>query len=181
MEVEEVAVFPDQVSQKMHTPMGEVKLTITPNLAFVSTPMGGQDLPASQKEEQLKELKREPFYVAQHALDPKFIFAAAGTEKIGSIEAKILDVNADGAVARWFIDPETGHILRTSARSAGMGGPPADKIVDYSDWKMVEGLSIAFKEAITQGTQTASAELKEVQINPTIDPKLFEKPATAPK
>jgi zinc protease len=181
MDVEEVAVFPEQVSQKMRTPMGELKLTITPSLAFVNTPMGVQDLPGSQKEEQLKELKREPFYVAQHALDPKFIFAAAGTERLGSIEAKILEVNADGSIARWFIDPETGHILRTSARSTGIGGPPADKVVDYSDWKMVEGLSIPFKETITQGTQTASAELKEVQINPPIDPKLFEKPAAPAK
>jgi zinc protease len=178
MEMEEIAAFPDQLWQKMRMPMGEMTMVISPAAAFMKSPMGSQDLPGAQKEDGLKELKRHPIFVAQHADDPEFIFAAGGSEKIGEVEVQILDVNADGAQVRWYVDPQTGHILRTSARSIGMGGP-SEQVVDYSEWKEVEGMSVPFKLKITQGGNDAgSQEIKEFQINPAVDPKLFEKPAT---
>jgi hypothetical protein len=177
IEVEQVTAFPDQLWQKMTTPMGEMTVVISPAAAFMKSPMGSQDLPGAQKEDGLKELKRDPLLVAQHAEDPKFAFAAAGSEKIGDVEAQILDVNADGTQVRWYVDPQTGHVLRTSAQAMGMGGP-AERIVDYSEWKEVEGISMPFKAKITHGgTDAGSQDIKEVQINPAVDPKLFEKPA----
>jgi hypothetical protein len=139
--------------------------------------MGSQDLPGAQKEDGLKELKRHPIFVAQHADDPKFIFSAGGTEKIGDVDAQILDINADGAQVRWYVDPQTGHILRTSAQTTGMGGP-AEQVVDYSEWKEVEGMNLPFKLKIKQGGNDAGTEdIQDLQINPAVDPKLFEKPA----
>jgi zinc protease len=177
IEVEEIAAFPDQLWQKMTTPMGEMTMVISPAAAFMKSPMGSQDLPGAQKEDGLKELKRHPLFVAQHAEDPKFLFAAGGSEKIGEIEAQILDVNADGAQVRWYVDPQTGHVLRTSAQSMGMAGP-AEQVIDYSGWNEVEGISLPFKLKITQGGKDAgSQDIKELQINPAVDPKLFEKPA----
>jgi zinc protease len=179
MEMEAITAFPDQLWQKMHMPMGEMTLVISPSAAFMKSPMGSQDLPGPQKEDGLKELKRHPIFVAQHADDPKFIFAAGGTEKIGEVEARILDINADGAQVRWYVDPQTGHILRTSAQTMGMGGP-AEQVVDYSNWKVVEGISLPFKLKVTQGGNDAgSQDILELQINPAVDPKLFEKPAAS--
>jgi hypothetical protein len=135
-------------------------------------------LPGEQKEDGLKELKRHPVFVAQHADDPKFIFAAGGTEKIGDIDAQILDINADGAQVRWYVDPQTGHILRTSAETIGMSGP-GEQVVDYSEWKEVEGMNLPFKLKIKQGgNESGTEDVQELQINPAVDPKLFEKPAT---
>ena len=179
MEIEEIAAFPDQLWQKMHTPMGEMTMVISPAAAFMKSPMGSQDLPGAQKEDGLKELKRHPIFVAQHVEDPKFVFAAGGSEKIGEVEAQILDVNADGVLVRWYVDPQTGHILRTSAQTMGMGGP-AEQVIDYSEWKDVEGMSLPFKLKITQGgNEAGSQDVREFQINPAVDPKLFEKPATS--
>jgi len=177
IEMEEIAAFPDQLWQKMRMPMGEMTMVISPSVAFVKSPMGSQDLPGAQKEDGLKELKRHPIFVAQHADDPKFIFAAGGTEKIGDVDAQILDINADGAQVRWYVDPQTGHILRTSAQTAGMGGP-AEQVVDYSEWKEVQGMNLPFKLKIKQGGNDAgSQDIQDLQINPAVDPKLFEKPA----
>jgi hypothetical protein len=177
MEIEEITAFPDQAWSKMTTPMGEVTIVISPAASFVKSPMGSQDLPGAQKEDGLKELKRHPLFVAQHAEDPKFVFAAGGSEKIGEVEAQILDVNADGAQVRWYVDPQTGHVLRTSAQAMGMGGP-GERVIDYSGWKEVEGISLPFKAKITQdGKDAGSQDIKEIQINPAVDPKLFEKPA----
>jgi zinc protease len=179
MEVEEIAAFPDQLWQKMRTPMGEMTMVISPAAAFMKSPMGSQDLPGAQKEDGLKELKRHPIFVAQHADDPKFIFAAGGSEKIGEVDAQVLDVNADGAQVRWYVDPQTGHVLRTAAQSMGMGGP-AEQVIDYSEWKEVEGISVPFKLKITQGgNEAGSQDVKEFEINPAVDPKLFEKPAAS--
>jgi len=177
IQMEEIAAFPDQLWQKMRMPMGEMTMVISPSAAFMKSPMGSQDLPGAQKEDTLKELKRHPIFVAQHADDPKFIFAAGGTEKIGDVDAQILDINADGAQVRWYVDPQTGHILRSSAQSTGMGGP-AEQVVDYSEWKEVEGMNLPFKLKIKQGGNDAGTEdVQELQVNPAVDPKLFEKPA----
>jgi len=177
IEMEEIAAFPDQLWQKMRMPMGEMTMVISPVVAFMKSPMGSQDLPGAQKEDGLKELERHPIFVAQHADDPKFIFAAEGTEKIGDLDAQILDINADGAQVRWYVDPQTGHILRTSAQTTGMGGP-GEQVVDYSEWKEVEGMSLPFKLKIKQGGNDAGTEdVHELQVNPAVDPKLFEKPA----
>jgi zinc protease len=176
IQMEEIAAFPDQLWQKMRMPMGEMTMVISSSAAFMKSPMGSQDLPGAQKEDALKELKRHPIFVAQHADDPKFIFAAGGTEKIGDVDAQILDINADGAQVRWYVDPQNGHILRSSAQSMGMGGP-AEQVVDYSEWKDVEGMNLPFKLKIKQGGNDAGTEdVQELQVNPAVDPKLFEKP-----
>jgi len=177
IQMEEIAAFPDQLWQKMRMPMGEMTMVISSSAAFMKSPMGSQDLPGAQKEDALKELKRHPIFVAQHADDPKFIFAAGGTERIGDVDAQILDINADGAQVRWYVDAQTGHILRTSAQTTGMGGP-VEQVVDYSEWKDVEGINLPFKLKIKQGGNDAGTEdIQELQVNPAVDPKLFEKPA----
>ena len=138
--------------------------------------MGKQPLPASQKESLLGETKRDPFFLVQHAEDPRFSFTLAGSEKIGEAEARILDVDADGAQTRWWVDAQTGRILRTAARSVGMGGSGQQR-VDYSDFRPVGGVVVPFKQTISRdGRDAGTAEMKEIEVNPTVDPKLFEKP-----
>lgn len=177
---EQVIVFPDRLWQKMATPMGEMTMTFSPASAFMKGPMGNRDVPASQKEEVLGELKRDPFFVVQHANDPKFTFSAAGSEKVGDVETTILDVIADGAPVRWFVDPQSGHILRASAPGAGPGGP-GEVVTDYSNWKSVQGLSLPFREARTRGGEKESTvDVQEVEVNPSVDPKLFDKPEEKP-
>jgi hypothetical protein len=146
----------------------------------MATPMGSQDMPASQRDEALMDMKRDPFVVAQHADDPKFAFSAGASEKIGEVEAKVLDVNADGAEVRWFVDPQSGRILRAAYKSMGPAGP-SEMVVEYADWKSVAGITLPFKETRTRGGEKqATVELKEVEFNPSVDPKLFEKPAAKP-
>jgi zinc protease len=176
LDTEETRVYPDQVARKMETPMGPMKIVITPTTAFVSSPQGTQDLPTSQKENAMKELKHDMIFIAQHADDPKFTFTASGTEKIDDVETAILDVNADGELVRWFVDPQAGRVLRAAMRVDSMSGP-ADQVINSSDWKDFGGISIPTRAKVLQnGQETLSVEVTEVEINPTVDPKLFEKP-----
>jgi zinc protease len=177
IDAEQVWVLPDRMWQKMTTPMGEMTMVISPTDAFMAAPMGTRDMPASRKEDAMSDMRRESLVVAQHADDPKFVFSSGRTEKVGDIEAKVLDVNADGAQVRWLIDPETGRILRSISQATGPEGP-GEQVVEYSDWKTVEGLSVPFKEVRSLGGEKQfSVEVKEIEINPAVDMKLFEKPA----
>jgi zinc protease len=176
LDVDAISVFPNQLWRKVQTPMGIMTMVATPSTAFMAAPQGTQEMPDSQKQDLLNELKRDPLFVAQHADDPKYTFAASGTAKVGDQDARILDVNADGVAVRWFIEPQTGKILRSSSQSMGMNGP-AEQVLDYSDWKDFAGIRVASRAKITRNGQDAgSAEVKDVVINPAVDSKLFEKP-----
>ena len=172
MAFERITVFPDRMWQKNTTPKGEMTATVSPATAFTKGLMGDRDLSASEKAGLLAELKVEPLFVAQHADDPKFAFAATGSEKIGDMEARVLDVNADGVQVRWLVDPKTGHILRVTDRRT--------RAIDFAEWKLVEGLSLPFKQTTREGANGATLEIHEIEINPSVDPKLFEKPAAKP-
>ena len=80
------------------------------------------------KDELLKQVRRVPLLIAQKADDPKLVVSAAGTEKVGDVEARILDVAYDGASVRWFLDPTTDRILRTAHTSVGPQGKADDRL-----------------------------------------------------
>lgn len=178
IDMEQLAAFPDRSWQKLGTPMGEITVVTTPAAGFLVTPQGTQDLPDDQKQDAMRELKTSEIQVAQHARDPKYTFALAGTEKVGGVDAQILDVNADGAQVRWSVDPKTGRVLRTSAHVVDMGGS-ALRLLDFSDWKEFGGIPFPTKAKITRdGQDGGSLEVKNVEINPPVDEKLFAKPTS---
>ena len=173
----EVIVYPDHVWQQMNTPRGEMTMAASPSAAFMATPMGTRDLPSSQKQDMLDDVKRDPIFVAQHAGDPNFTFAAAGTEKIGEVEAAVLEISGEGASVRWDIDPATGRILRARWQASGREGPE-EMQSDYSDWRTTDGISLPFQDTQTRNGKAALSEAtQKVEINPALDMKIFEKPA----
>lgn len=181
VEAESLTVLPDRMRQQVQTPMGTMTMVVSPEASFMSAPMGTEDMPVSRKESALKDLKTHPLYVAQHAEDPKLVVRAGGTETLGGVEAKILELSMDGAEAKWFVDAASGRILRSVSRAAGMGGP-GEQAVDYSDWRTVQGLNHPFKRQLTRnGEDAGSIEVREFEVNPPVDPKAFEKPAEKPK
>ncbi len=173
----ETIVYPDHVHQQMTTPRGEMTMAASPTSAFMASPMGARDLPASQKQDMINDIKRDPIYIAQHAGDPQFVFAAAGSEKIGDVNAAILDISGEGVSMRWYVDPSNGHVLRASWQGTGPEGP-AEMVADYSDWQTTDGVSLPFKDTQTRGGEAAlSEQMQKLEINPAIDMKIFEKPA----
>lgn len=178
MEAEHLAVPPDRMTQRLVTPMGTMTMVLSPTASFMITPGGVQDLPASQRDSALREMKTHMLFLAQRADDPKLSVRASGSEKVGDVDAKILELSLEGADTKWFVDPASGHILRIVSRLPGGQG---EQVVDYSDWRAVQGLQYPFKRRMSRGGEDAgSVEVLEMEINPTVDPKAFEKPATPP-
>ncbi len=171
-----IKVYPDRVWIKLGTPSGDMAIVTTPRVAFATGPQGTRDLPASQKEGRMKEMRRDPISVAQHANDPEYTFTASGTAKVADVDTSVLVVNVKGDEFRWFIDPQTGRVLRESSHVVSSQGP-AEEVLDLSEWKDFGGILFATKVRITRnGQDGGSVDLKEVEINPTVDPKIFERP-----
>jgi hypothetical protein len=176
MDVQTTMVFPDRISQQVDAPFGRMVMVATASNAFLIGPNAVQDLPPAMRDELLRQVRRVPLLVAQRADDPSLVVSAAGTEKIGSVDAKVLDVSLDGALVRWYLDPSTYRILRSTHSSAGPQGE-AHIVSEYSDYRTVDGYPVAFHlEVSTNGEKDQVLALEECKFNPGVDAKIFEKP-----
>jgi zinc protease len=179
--VQVTIVFPDRMHVMVQTPQGPLAIVVTPDAGFMAAAMGVRDLPAPQKEETVKQIHRDLIYIGQHLDDPKFIFAAAGSETIGGVETRIVDVSSGDMSIRWFVDPKTGHVVQEAYEAVGRSGQMHGETV-LSDWKTTDGITLpATHKNKENGQDSSLVEFTRVQYNPTIDPKLFEKPAAEAK
>jgi hypothetical protein len=176
--VDVILSFPDSMHVDVETPNGKLTIVATPDAGFISIPgMGVRSMPPAQKTEMLAQVHHDFVYVAQHASDPAVTFTAAGAEKIGDVDAAILDIGGAIPWVRWYVDPKTGYILREKYKGQGQSGPFEGES-DLADWRSADGLTMPYKHQNKQdGKDTSSAEFKKIEINPVIDPKVFEKPA----
>jgi zinc protease len=172
--------FPDRMHVDIETPQGKLTIVASPDAAFMSMAgMGSRSMPPAQKTEMLSQLQHDLVYVAQHADDPSFTFTAAGTEKIGDVEASILDIGGAIPWVRWYIDPKSGYILREKYKAMGQSGPFEGES-NLDDWRAADGVTMPYKHQNKQdGNETSNAEVKKIELNPALDPKLFAKPAEA--
>jgi hypothetical protein len=176
MEVQTTMLFPDRIAQQVDAPSLRMTVVATPSGAFIIGGNETKDLPPAMRDELLRQVRRVPMLIAQRADDPKLVVAAAGTEKVGDVDAKLLDVTYDGASVRWFLDPKTYRIVRTTHVSNGPQGE-ATVVSDYSDYKVVDGFPVAFHlDVATNGSKDQVLSLEEVKINPGVEAKLFDKP-----
>ena len=178
MQMETVIVYPDHLHAVMQTPGGAMNIVVTPDTAFMALPgQGTRDFPASQKSETLDQIKRDPIFIASHWKDPNVLFRADGAEKVGDVEARIVDVNAAGASIRWWVDPNTGRILKETYPTLSQSGPVQGE-TDFDNWKSVNGLNIPLTRHNKQnGQDSSTAEFTSLEFNPAVDAKQFERPA----
>jgi zinc protease len=174
--------FPDRMHIDVQTPQGQIAIVVTPEAAFMAAAgMGTRDIPASQKTESMQQIHRDMIYIGQHLDDPAFVFSSAGPEKIGDTETRTLDIRAGDMAIRWFIDPQSGHVLRETYEGFGRSGPFHGE-TDLSEWKTMDGITLpAMHKNKENGNDSSIVEFTSVQYNPTLDPKLFEKPAPETK
>lgn len=172
VEVDEIIAYPDSTRRVMKTPMGEMTMVMTPNAAFMMTPMGNQDIPSSQRAAMAGESRQDLLTVLRNADNPDYTFAVTGTEKVGDVNASVLQVNAAGSQFKLYVNPASGRVLRKVST-----GRMGEQVTDYTDWKVVNGLNLPVAMTITAGGQPAGgAKFTTIEINPAVDPKLFEKP-----
>jgi len=107
----------------------------------------------------------------------------AGREKIDGIDYYVLRVVfADGYESSLYVDSQTWRITRRrEARALHPDIDPTKTTIESrkSDWRQVDGLWFAFASEdldLTTGKILETATVKEIRVNPTIDPMIFSKP-----
>ncbi len=175
--METTIVFPDHLHVEMHPSGMTMQVVVTPDIAFMAAPgQGVHDMPGSQKEETLAQIKRDPIFIASHWKDPNMFFRSGESEKVGDTDARVVDINSEGVTLRWWVDPQTGRILKQIYTTLGQGGPAPGE-TDFENWKSIGGLNIpTLRHSKQNGEETSTAEYTSLEVNPTIDPKMFEKP-----
>lgn len=179
LESDNFVEYPDHVYSQLSTPMGKMTMAASPTGSYMA--MGNQagEMPAQAKDEALKSLKRDVIAVAQHADDPKYIFAAAGTQKVGDVQANVLKIDADGADCIWYLDPNTNLPMRSEFGTVGQTGP-VTRTIDFTDWKPFDGVNLYTGRTVSDNGKVTSREtVKQWVINPKIDAKIWEKPAAS--
>ncbi len=176
--METTIIFPDHLRAEMQTPNGNMSIVVTPDAGFAVVPGAGvRDMPASQKSETLDQIKRDPIFILSRMNSPDVFFHAGGTEKVGDVQTRIVDVNAAGTPIRWYVDPATGHIVKETYRTLSRSGPVQGETY-MENWTAMAGLTLpALRKNKQNGEDSSSSEYHSIELNPTVDTKIFDKPA----
>jgi zinc protease len=173
MEIDSVEQYPGMQRRTMKMAMGEMTMVLGPDSAFVVAPMGVQDLPGSQRDAMTKEMRQDFIVILKNIDKPGYTFTADGTEKVNGVDARIVDISVEGSPLKWYVDPATGKLLRTASQARG-----GAQATDYTEWKSVGGLTLPSGFSMTvNGEAAGSGQMKTIEVNPTVDPALFRKPA----
>lgn len=169
-DTEQIFVYPDRYRLSMKMPQVSAVTVVTSAAGMVL--VNGKEQPLPQQAQQLlrRSLKLTILQVAQHAHDPQYSFTLAGKESLNGIETAVLEVAADGDKVRWNVDPATGRVLRASRTVPRPDGTTAQQVHEFSDWRTVNGITVAFKST----TDGKAEEYRTFEINPVVPPDLFE-------
>ena len=177
LSMETSMVFPDRLLQQVDGPYGRFSMIATPASAYILTDQGPKDLPTPMRDELLRQITRTAFFLGQKSDDPTLRLALGGEEKVGDAPTRALDVSYGAISVRWFVDPATGRILRSSHDSISPAGKTVRVVSDFSDFKTADGVTLPYKILVkTEAEADQTVVLEEIKINPGIDPKIFERP-----
>ena len=100
-------------------------------------------------------------------------------EKVGTSDAYVIRFTPKtGPGVRLFIDSESFMLVRTTITiNVPQLGGPIDQVVDFSDFREVDGVKIPFVTKSSNPVQTITATVLEVKHNTEIDDSSFAKPA----
>ena len=106
----------------------------------------------------------------------------AARQKIDGIDYYVLHVIfADGDETSLFVDPQTWRITRRrDVRALHPDVDPTPTTIESrkSDWRRVDGVWFAFADEdrdLKTGKVLETAQIKEIKVNPSIDPSIFGK------
>jgi predicted Zn-dependent peptidase len=153
-------------TQMMGMTMGDQRY----NDGKISMMQQGQKMPAS--EEMAAGMKEQSMLFPTVALMNKLDMASiSGTETINGKKAIVLDVkNEAGETAQMYFDQESKLLIRRVQKQG-----PTTAIVDYSDYRAVNGIMIPHEMSITGAMPfVLKFVTKTMELNADIDQSLFE-------
>ncbi len=104
-------------------------------------------------------------------------FKAAKTRKITDDGKAVISLTtASGDEMVMTIDLESKLPLSQKFKQASpLGDTPIE--IKFEDYREVSGMQVAHRQVVHASIMTITSEVTKVEVNPTIDPKIFEMPA----
>jgi hypothetical protein len=169
-ERELVKIYPDKVYTSLKSATGQSqKQVVTPEFNYRSSGTMTTAVPPADLETLRGQFLLDTIYIAQHAED--YTVSPAGEEQVGGVTADKLKISKSGRDIIWEIDSQTGRLL-----SSRIPGPSGDQVTDFSDWRLIDGVYLAFKRHTAGPRGSNELTIAEYEINPAIDEKLFQRP-----
>jgi hypothetical protein len=144
---------------------------ITPSDAFVVVNNAARPMSEASRAAIYKELNHDLLVLLRARTRPDF---KASLSSNGAV-----DVELPGFMTTLGIDPGTGRVVSQTYTGRGPGGVVGQIVINYSDYRTVEGLSLPFKMTATfdgQPFPALSATAEAITVNGQIDPSAFKKP-----
>lgn len=160
--------------------MGEVIINcMTPGGGWVINPMMGNYAAEDMPEAQYIESKAQIFIGAPFTvyLEEGYQAEALGNEAVGSVDADKVELTPPGGTPSvHYFDSETGYIIKT-VQEAEMEGQMVKTILEYSDYKEVDGIKLPHKIYMDAGGMfQMTSILVKAEVNKAVDPAIFIKP-----
>jgi len=103
----------------------------------------------------------------------------AGVEKVGGKDSYVIRaVPKTGPAVRVFFDQESFMLVKTvTTVNAPQAGGDVEQVVEFSDFKEVDGIKVSHTTKTTTPGQTIVATVKDVKHNVAIEDSTFARPA----
>lgn len=173
-----VLVLPNRMHVKVRLPMGEQVMTVSEGRGFQSMGAQGRELSAEQVEQQLADLGRDLLFLARYSDSPEVEAVAAGAGEVDGTVCGWVEVTLGEASSRLCVDVE-GRVLKQTYRGTHpFTGAPGSFEVVFSDYRDTGGFLVPYREVTRiDGVDFSITTRQHAEINPEIDPALFERPA----
>ena len=169
-----VLAFPDAVRQEMIRPNFTLASVITSSESFTLVNNRATPMREANRTAISKELFHDLIVLLRARTRPGFKAWLAGNS------AERVEIELPGFTTTLGIDPGTGRVTNQAYRGRGPGGVVGQIVIDYSDFRTVEGLVLPFKMTANfdgQPFPALSATIDAITINGQVDPSSFKKPA----
>lgn len=146
--------------------------------AWAINPIGASADAQALPEEQAKAMQAQLFIIPLLDYSSRGIKAEyAGQEKVGTINAyKVKLTDKDSNATTYYFDPATYYLIQ-EITSSQMMGQQVQMTRTFSDFKKTDyGWVVPQTMNIDMGQFAMSGKLKSIEVNKTIDPKVFDMP-----
>jgi len=177
-DVDSYTFLPDQLYVKMASPIATIVRAFDGKAGWMQMPQGIKDLSAAEIEEVMESIAHSPLVFLKHSrVEGAQAVYAGRADVMGRSYESIYIPLGEGKGFRVYADPDTG-MLAGLAYAGNYNNEPGQFIQLFSNPVELAGLTLPRdSETYFNGKKVASGAIQALELNPTPNPALFQKPA----
>lgn len=174
-----IVALPDSIRRDETWDTWKGSMVATPDDAFFVERGTARPMHPVQKQALRREWNRHLLAILRARSRPGFVAVAAGDGRSGETPIKLVQVAFDGCTTTLGIDPTSGRVLQISYRGRGANSRLGKIERNFSDFRVVDGLTLPMTVATTFEGEPApdmSFTLAELQLDRPLGPEQFARP-----